>query len=97
MITRLLIPHGRRQRGSKGIEGNSADEPVARRSKPTAKKVLCNNIATLTPGAWINHEVIHYVSRVLIALQQMPNQPKVHIYPSFFISILYNEEVGAGG
>ena len=97
MITRLLIPHGRRQRGSKGIEGNSADEPVARRSKPTAKKVLCNNIATLTPGAWINDKVTHFVGRVLIAPQQTPNQPKVHIYPYFYMGRLHNEEAGAGG
>jgi hypothetical protein len=37
MITRFLSPQKRRQRRGKGTEGNSADKPVASKSKPTVK------------------------------------------------------------
>ena len=45
---------------------------------------------------WINDEVINHAGRVIIAPQQTPNRPTVHVYPSFFMTKLHNEEAEAG-
>ena len=42
-------------------------EPIACRNEPTTENVSRSTIATLTPGVWINDEIINFVDRVPIA------------------------------
>ena len=74
----------------KGTESGSVDKPEASKNKPKTERVLCSSVATLTPRAWINNEVVNYVGRVLIASDQRMNQTKVHICLTFSMSRLQN-------
>ena len=95
VITSLLQLQGQRQSITDITGVVNENESIAYRNKPTAEEVSRSSIATLTPGVWINNEVIHYMGRILVALDQSMSQIKVHVYPTFFMSRLHNE--GAGG
>ena len=68
VIILLLQPQGQRQRRTGVAGGVNTNEPLSCGNEPTAEKVSRSSIATLTPGVWIDDEIINYVDRVLIPL-----------------------------
>jgi len=89
----MLKPIRRRRRGMSAAAAAAAAlaeacMPVASRSEPSIEKVTRESMATLSPGQWLNDEVINFVGQVLIAPRRSNTNSRAHVYSSYFMSRL---------
>ena len=97
-VITLLLQQQRQRRESTGVpEDVNENETMSSRNKLTVAKVSRGSISTLAHGVWVNDEIMHFLSRVLIAPVQKINQSKVHIYSTFFMSRLHDKGTGGRG